>query len=989
MSRLEEKALPLDLTGLGMIVDNVEFDDETPRSLDHRKESLPSPSLDTRHQVIRVNCLYVSRRQLRQATEAFNVSHVNRDASVTLAPGVQASVQVVQASKAVKAHVVFDFRIAGKRPKIADLEREIRRNLSIPLGVELLLQVIPTNGEHAIKVSTDIQLAEVIAAQQDEITVQVVKCGSRSYLPWVAIVVSLADVATTILFGLPLVSSDQRIEFVLGAAVLGAAALAICLNLCHGFLHVKTAISCHQPTQEWIAEHVCETAFGLLIAGLNVLNLECLWSHLELGFCFDFHCPVPPHFRRMSGRNSIPALILSDAVPIAASLYQMLRTSDATLFGIASVSTSVASLALALLKKLVVALFVQSGQETVLSRRAAADEQQAAEAEDYGSLLKKRELTLARFVLENTEDLEERPRALAALACKFHEVVFLSVRSHGGTVVSFTANEVEAAYNAPRELSAHTIAAVRSAVEVQGVWPEAKRAALSSQKTSYNVTVAIITGEACAGRLGCRTRREFKIVGGVLSLARELSHIAAADSVGIITNEAAGHIAKREAFLLRQVDRVKLATGASSVLYQVIPSHSPLGKLWGGATVHHWDTIFVFLSANNPYAAIELLNEFLSDVIDPVAEKLRSRLLKAVGKPGFKPAACAAGAGEESPENATPSLNSLSPHMRSPSEMQIPGLSLGGPAAAQRRAGSVGTNPTVDTWSPEPEDRGQYFTRGVAGGYQPVPRQGLGGVVPFAGLMGAGVPYGRVKCMPGGDEAAERRRARGASFSNASFVGRERSGSRAKASQSPSPPNNTPAGGGGGGGVRKVSFEESNGGGKRASAAEANCTRPPQPPAPAPVVVCSPVGPSPQGAAAKLGPTPVCNSQRSGSGITLSSPSRAAAFPRPPSTADLLSLSSKQDSFDASEAVPFTLPARLRAGSSDGAPAFPARVLVGGSGNPLFPAFPPPKSPFHTPSTTESVDASFRSQPALSFSRTNSGISGTSVSSFPPSLPAL
>eukprot|EP01064_Diplonema_japonicum_P038074 TRINITY_DN9114_c0_g1_i1.p1 TRINITY_DN9114_c0_g1~~TRINITY_DN9114_c0_g1_i1.p1 ORF type:complete len:780 (+),score=119.62 TRINITY_DN9114_c0_g1_i1:36-2342(+) len=671
--------------------------DLTPRTLS-RRESLPSPSIDRHSQVVRVNCLYVSRKQLRSATDAFNVSHVRSDASVVLAPGLQATVQVVQASKAVKAHVVFDFKIGRTaKPKLLDLQSEIRKNLSIPLGVELQLQIIPSNGDHTVKITTDAQLAEAISVHQEELTIQVMKSGIRLYLPWIAIIVSILDVVTTVLFATELLHHDDTPQRIVGASVAVATVVAVVLNLIQGFLHIKRSINAHGPAHEWVTVHICETAFGLLFAGLNLLNLECLWSHFDVLSCFNFHCPMPRELRRMSGKASIPSLVLGDGMPIAASIFEIVSSGGAGWYSIASVSTSLASLALSLAKKVIVMLFVEGGRYP--NGDADDDTQNSKELasmiDNTTDLLKRRDITLLKFHLDGIPSLEQRPRALAALACKFHEVCFMSVRSQGGMVVSFTEDSVEAVFNAPREVRLHPVAAVLSALNVVKAWPEARFAALQSHKSGFTITTSVVTGEGHVGNLGPRTRREYKVVGEARSELDELSKLARRDGIQVLCNEPAQYPCRREGLLVRAVDILRNEVHDVTTVYQILDPKGKLAKQWGGMTVKKWEGFFATLGSGSLVSSVDALREYLKLAEnDCVAEKLKNRLLKLHGRGGTKYCREQGRAIWEEPESPQMS-SSPSPQMRSLSEL-MPVLQAGFLAKQQA------VQPP--SWTPESDD---------------------------------------------------------------------------------------------------------------------------------------------------------------------------------------------------------------------------------------------------------------------------------------------
>eukprot|EP00754_Rhynchopus_humris_P001579 Rhum_TRINITY_DN10916_c1_g1::Rhum_TRINITY_DN10916_c1_g1_i1::g.41389::m.41389 len=682
----------------------------SPRRL-QRMESLPYHVVHPHDQVVRVNCLYVSRRQLRaMGNDSFSLGQLGSSAAVVLAPGIQAPAQVVKASKAVKAYQVFDYRVKKSRPQIADLESEIRRNLNIPLGVELDLQVIPPTGDHALRVTTNSQLSAALAAHQEEITIQVLKSGKRLYLPWIAIIVSLADICTTVFYASKLLHRDSDTEVYVGAAVLCSVVLAVLVNLVQAFLHMKKSILSNGPTHEWVSRHVCETAFGLLLAGFNILNLECLWSHLDIVKKLNFHCPMPVALQRMSGKNSIPSLLLGDVVPIAASIFEMINR-DVEWYNLASVGTSFASLSLAVAKKVIVVLFVAraysgDGDTDDDDTGSSAGEQAARRTVDeaYGGLLHRKEVTVVRFTLQSLQELEQRSRLLGALSCKFHEVGFMAVRSAGGSVLAFTEHTMDAVFNAPRESAAHAADAVASALRFLRAWPDARRHALGPTKVGmFNVTVAAVSGEAFVGALGPQSRREFQVVGDPMRVLNDFAGLGEYEGVEIVCNESVSVAAKRDANLVRQVDVIRnVSTGELTPVYEVLEPTSVLAKRWGGIQVNLWDSLFGSLTTGTVGQSLDILKEYLKIVEnDAVCEGLLERLLSLQSRGVIKYYRDNAsrqsvwGEPEDSPGPGHTQSVSMSPQMYSTSDFAQTYTSHHAPAIAAAAAAAAGRRPTV------------------------------------------------------------------------------------------------------------------------------------------------------------------------------------------------------------------------------------------------------------------------------------------------------
>ena len=247
----------------------------------------------------------------------------------------------------------------------------------------------------------------------------------------------------------------------------------------------------------------------------------------------------------MSGKNSIPALILGDGVSIAASIYDMVWHTPTSFFHLtppqinsshvewyiaASVGTSCASLALSVIKKVIVVLFIAADVE---GESGAAT---TAHGAGNHATLQRRSVTLARFSLNGLTDLQQRPRLLAALSCRLHDLTNIAVRAHGGTVISFTESSIDAVFNAPRECSQPALKATKTALQLIRQWKDAREAILGHKKdTFFNVTAAIVSDEAFFGNLGPLSRKELKVVGAINQQLEDLTGLAHHEEIGMGT----------------------------------------------------------------------------------------------------------------------------------------------------------------------------------------------------------------------------------------------------------------------------------------------------------------------------------------------------------------------------------------------------------------------------------------------------------------------
>jgi class 3 adenylate cyclase len=118
------------------------------------------------------------------------------------------------------------------------------------------------------------------------------------------------------------------------------------------------------------------------------------------------------------------------------------------------------------------------------------------------------------------------PEEVLGVLREYHNAVGQVVAEHGGTVEHFAGDGLMAFFNDPTPVPNHQLAAVRTAVAVEGRFTE-----LSSAwcKRGYNLGlgIGIATGYATLGRIGFEGRYDYGAIGNVVILAARLSDAAA------------------------------------------------------------------------------------------------------------------------------------------------------------------------------------------------------------------------------------------------------------------------------------------------------------------------------------------------------------------------------------------------------------------------------------------------------------------------------
>jgi adenylate cyclase len=100
-----------------------------------------------------------------------------------------------------------------------------------------------------------------------------------------------------------------------------------------------------------------------------------------------------------------------------------------------------------------------------------------------------------------------------------------AIRGHGGLVLQYIGDEIEAVFGAPVADPAHAVHAVRAALEMRGrlaAWNAARRAA---GDTPLRHGIGIHTGPVVAGNIGSADRLAYTLVGDAVNLASRLQSL--------------------------------------------------------------------------------------------------------------------------------------------------------------------------------------------------------------------------------------------------------------------------------------------------------------------------------------------------------------------------------------------------------------------------------------------------------------------------------
>eukprot|EP01064_Diplonema_japonicum_P002051 TRINITY_DN11329_c0_g1_i2.p1 TRINITY_DN11329_c0_g1~~TRINITY_DN11329_c0_g1_i2.p1 ORF type:complete len:633 (+),score=97.88 TRINITY_DN11329_c0_g1_i2:293-2191(+) len=537
----------------------------------------------------------------------------------------------MQAAKGVEKHASFDLQTING---VISLERFItttKKNLNIQEGRPVEIGMYTESGD-LVKPHTTNQLAEILEGHmQDEITVRVRTTEVRYYWPIVSILISILDVATTMLLAVNLLKKTDKTPIYLGWAVVGSIALTGFINLGSAFL-VLSHGKASKEVSVWIQHCTKSVVLGCFLSLLNILNLEILWMNLSFAG-LNFYCPIPDSVRAYTVKRSLYSFPFATLLPIAVSVYDLTKSTNRNIFAVASLATSVTTLVLSVIKKIVVVLL--SNDETT----AEPSEVVSSPRCDFDSMLCKREVTVLVVGLDGVNDLTVRRRAIAAVVCGFHDLVSNIAKKNHGYATRFKHNSVEIIFNGPLRHPDHSTAAIYTGFQIHKQWNSKRVASLTGHCSTDIKTLKVhcfaATATCHVGVVGTMASREYQVVGTVWNVLSELAELRRSfPSVFMLCNEECG-TASKEPMYVRPIDRITSKTEGAYTVYQVFEPESKVLQLRNKdpSSVHMWTAVFAELQFGSVDTLIRDLCGYLEEyggVPDDVARTLYNRLIKIV-----------------------------------------------------------------------------------------------------------------------------------------------------------------------------------------------------------------------------------------------------------------------------------------------------------------------------------------------------------------------
>eukprot|EP00754_Rhynchopus_humris_P034372 Rhum_TRINITY_DN15700_c0_g1::Rhum_TRINITY_DN15700_c0_g1_i1::g.161889::m.161889 len=185
--------------------------------------------------------------------------------------------------------------------------------------------------------------------------------------------------------------------------------------------------------------------------------------------------------------------------------------------------------------------------------------------------------------------------SLVALHSHYIDAVMKTVKDYRGVADSFSGDKVLATFNAALQCGAHTDKSTACAFHL------AKRLGGDER---LRVNVAVCTGLALCGNLGCPMMKKYNVIGEVASTVRTVERLGSAWSVAVIVDSSTVSDTVRASYELRKI--VKVSDGRrSTMLTEVVEErHDGLGNAprWGSS---EWVEELIRDSAPSPTAEDE------------------------------------------------------------------------------------------------------------------------------------------------------------------------------------------------------------------------------------------------------------------------------------------------------------------------------------------------------------------------------------------------
>jgi len=170
-----------------------------------------------------------------------------------------------------------------------------------------------------------------------------------------------------------------------------------------------------------------------------------------------------------------------------------------------------------------------------------------------------KEATILFADLRNFTPLVEvtPPKELIHLLNDYLSAMSEVVKAHGGLVLQFIGDEIEAVFGAPIHDPDHVTAAVNAAIEMRKQLDKINKTHIEEGYASLSHGIGIHTGQVLAANIGSSNRRAYSLIGDTVNTASRIQDLNKEFGTNILVSEkVAKHLGKK--FVLHALPEVTI-----------------------------------------------------------------------------------------------------------------------------------------------------------------------------------------------------------------------------------------------------------------------------------------------------------------------------------------------------------------------------------------------------------------------------------------------
>ncbi len=162
------------------------------------------------------------------------------------------------------------------------------------------------------------------------------------------------------------------------------------------------------------------------------------------------------------------------------------------------------------------------------------------------------------------------PRTVVRILNQYFDEMTLAVRAHGGLVLQFVGDEIEAVFGFPLPVEDHPEMAVKSALAMREGLKRLNRRLAAQGNPTLSHGIGIHSGAVLAGDIGSRERMSYALVGDTVNTASRIQGLTKTYHTDIIISKTT-HDLLTESYPARQLSPVRVRGKADGImLYKLL-----------------------------------------------------------------------------------------------------------------------------------------------------------------------------------------------------------------------------------------------------------------------------------------------------------------------------------------------------------------------------------------------------------------------------------